>query len=362
MFASLWLLVAAACVTKSGHPGDPSVPLRNCGPPVTQVTVVHPTGWAAHWSHAKDLIAFNKKDPDGYFHIYLMDPSGANERRFGEGNPSFPALTAGSPNWHPSGKYIAFVAEKPTHPGSTADAAPGWGGYSDLWVATSDGAHVWQLTNVPADADHGTLIPIFSPDGTQILWTERTLSANIFNPVQAAGFWELKLADFVETADGPQIENVRTIQPGGADAFNESGGFALDSQSLLVTSDYLTQNFWSNQIYRYDPATGSTAALTQSGYNEHPRYAPDGRVMWMANTNVTNSGTEWWLMEADGSNPERLSYFNETGHVESQGQVWAGGVATENWAPDGSYFIGEVQTDLAQLTYRMLKVELTCTD
>jgi hypothetical protein len=61
---------------------------------------------------------------------------------------------------------MAFVAEKSTHPGNSAGATtPGWGSYSDLWVATADSAHAWQLTDVPPDRDHGTIIPEFSPGG-----------------------------------------------------------------------------------------------------------------------------------------------------------------------------------------------------
>ena len=86
----------------------------------------------------------------------------------------FPAAHAGSPVWSPSGKFIAFVAEKPDHPGNSMVATPGWGGYSDLWVASADGSHAWQLTDVPADKDHGTIIPEFSPDGRLLEWTERT--------------------------------------------------------------------------------------------------------------------------------------------------------------------------------------------
>ncbi len=265
--------------------------------------------------------------------------------------------------WSPAGQYFAFVAEKSDHPGNSVGATPGWGSYSDLWVATADGSHAWQLTNVPVDKDHGTIIPEFSPDGRQLEWTERTGAGQPLNPDRFAGFWVIKVADFIVGPDGtPSLANVRTVSPPG-NAFNESGGFSPDSSSLVFTSDFETHNFWSNQIYRLDLGTGTTTRLTRgSSYNEHPRYSPDGHVIWMTNADNPSRGTDWWTMDADGSNPQRLSDFNINGNAKSIGgkQVWATVVQTANWSPDGSYFYGDVETNLLTSDSVILRVSLTC--
>ena len=86
---------------------------------------------------------------------------------------------------------MAFVAEKSTHPGNSAGATPGWGSYSDLWVATADGARAWQLTDVPTDRDHGTIIPEFSPYGRLLAWTERMAAGQLLRPDRFAGFYAL---------------------------------------------------------------------------------------------------------------------------------------------------------------------------
>ena len=356
-----FLIVAALAILAScGNSSHRAAPLKNCGPPIRAIRVIHPTGWAAHWSHPNQLIAFNDLDPDGHYRIFLMDPSGGNQRRFSATAPNFPSKTAGSPNWHPSGKYLAFAGEKETHPGSVVDAAPGYGGYCDLWVTTADGLQAWQLTEVPNDADHGTIIPVFSPDGHKLLWTERT-AAPAFNLTQVVGYWVLKVADFVETPAGPHLENIQVVQPGSVDAFNESGGFNPDSQDLLLSSNYLTRNFLTTQIYRLDLGSGAIVPITQGDYNEHPRYTPDGRIVWMTSREVTNGAADWWLASADGTAPVRLSFFNEPGHPESQSSaVWPGPIATENWSDDGSFLIGEFETDLIHLTYQMIRVDLTC--
>jgi hypothetical protein len=111
------------------------------------------------------LIAYNAKGSDGDYHIYTVKPDGSNTAQLGVGLASFPQRTTGTPVWSPSGQFIAFVAEKSAHPGNSVGATPGWGSYSDLWVARADGSHAWQLTDVPTDKDHGTIIPEFSPDG-----------------------------------------------------------------------------------------------------------------------------------------------------------------------------------------------------
>jgi Tol biopolymer transport system component len=146
-------------------------------------------------------------------------------------------------------------------------------------------------------------------------------------------------------------------------AFNETGGFSADSSSLVFTSDFETHNFWSNQIYRYDLNSGATSRLTRgNSYNEHPRYTPDGQVLWMTNADNPSHGTDWWTMSSDGSNPQRLSDFNANDNAKAIGQkrVYAMTVQTANWSPDNSSFYGDVETDLSTSDSVIVRAELTC--
>src|SRR5208337_911300 len=250
-----------------------------------------------------------------------------------------------------------------THPGNSVGATPGWGSYSDLWVATADGSHAWQLTDVPVDKDHGTLLPEFSPDGRLLEWTERTAAGKALNPDRFAGFWVIKVADFDVAQDGtPSLSRIRTVSPAG-DAFNETGGFSADSTSLVFASDFETRNFWKSQIYRLDLASGATTRLTRGdSYNEHPRYTPDGQVLWMTNADNPSRGTDWWTMNTDGSNPQRLSDFNSNGDARGFGgkQVDATVVQTSDWSADHRYFYGDVETNLLNSDSVILRVSLTC--
>jgi Tol biopolymer transport system component len=364
----LVVIVGTSCARPpvAGRGPEPSpahsVGRPGCGPPISY-QLFEKDAFGADWSKANGLLAYNAKGSDGRYHIYTVKPDGANRAQFGVGVPSFPQRTTGSPVWSPSGKFIAFVAEKSDHPGDSAVATPGWGGYSDLWVASAEGSHAWQLTDVPADKDHGTIIPEFSPDGRLIEWTERTKAPKVLNPDRFAGFWAIKVANFTVGQDGtPSLSDIRTVSPAG-DAFNETGGFSADSSSLVFTSDFENHNFWHNQIYRLDLGSGAITRLTQGdSYNEHPRYTPDGQVLWMSNADNPSHGTDWWTMNPDGSNRQRLSDFNADGNAKALGHnpVYATVVQNANWGPDNSYFYGDVETNLLNSDSVIARVALTC--
>ncbi|MGO8852515.1 hypothetical protein [Mycobacterium sp.] len=350
----------------AGHGSQPTPgkPLGHseCSPPITY-QVFQKDAFGVDWSKVSDLIAFNARGGDGLFHIYTVRPDGTDRRQVGVGSASFPQRTTGSPVWSPSGRFIAFVAEKSSHPGNSVGATPGWGSYSDLWVATADGSRAWQLTDVPADKDHGTIIPEFSPDGRLLEWTERTAAGKVLNPDRFAGFWVVKIAKFNVGPDGtPLLSDARTVSPAG-DAFNETGGFSADSASFVLTSDFETRNFWKSQIYRLDLESGATTRLTKGdSYNEHPRYTPDGRVLWMTNAANPRRGTDWWIMNPDGSDPQRLSDFDSDGGARGFGgeEVWATVVQTSDWSPDQRYFYGDVETNLLSSDSVILRVALSC--
>ncbi len=366
--AVVLIVLGSSCArpAPAGHGTQPTPgkPLGHsgCGPPITY-QVFQKDAFGVDWSKPNDLIAFNAKGSDGLFHIYTVRPDGTDRRQLGAGSASFPQRTTGSPVWSPSGRLVAFVAEKSSHPGNSVGDTPGWGSYSDLWVATADGSRAWQLTDVPADKDHGTIIPGFSPDGRLLEWTERTAAGKALDPDRFAGFWVVKVANFDVDLDGtPSLSDIRTVSPAGG-AFNESGGFSADSASLVFTSDFETRNFWKCQIYRLDLNSGATNRLTTGdSYNEHPRYTPDGQVLWMTNADNPSRGTDWWTMDPDGSNPQRLSDFNSGDDARGFGseQVWATVVQTADWSPDQRYFYGDVETNLLNSDSVILRVALSC--
>jgi Tol biopolymer transport system component len=266
----------------------------------------------------------------------------------------------GAPFWHPSGRYIVFVAEKKEHPGGSMPALPGFGGWCDIWLITPDGLHAWKLVDEPVDPARAILLPCFSPDGKRLAWCERITRPKLLDNLRGAGTYIIHTADFVETPT-PHVANIRDYRPAG-EAFYETSCFTPDSQSLLMTSNCDTKNFWQNQIYRFDLATQQLHRLTHdTSYNEHPQMTPDGRsIIWMSDTDTDGlhlaHGTDWWLMDPDGSHPRRISTMNVRTSPQCDGKAkWA---CTVTWSPDGRWFYGDVQTNLITQAGKVVRVDL----
>ena len=171
---------------------------------------------------------------------------------------------------------------------------------------------------------------------------------NLLNPLKVAGFFVIHVADFLD-GPTPRLANIKDFKPGG-DAFYEASCFTPDSKSLLFTSDFDTKNFWKNQIYRLDLETGAARRLTHDqGYNEHPSLTPDGKsILWMSDVQCDTlgllHGTDWWLMDADGANPRRVSTMNVRNSPQCDGKPkWA---CVAAWSPDGRWFLGDVEMNL----------------
>jgi len=62
---------------------------------------------------------------------------------------------------------------------------------------------------------------------------------------------------------------------------------------------------------------------------------PDGQVLWMSSADNPSRGTDWWTMNPDGSNPQRLSDFNSNGGARGFGgkQIYATVVQTPIGVP-----------------------------
>jgi|SRR5271157_122181 len=315
-------------------------------------------GAQVNWSpKGKARIAYAARGQDGYFDVHLADPDGSNDVCLTEGVPGLPQRHLGSPAWHPSMRYLVMVVEKPKHSGGSIEAIPGFGAYSDIWCITTDGRQVFQLTDLPNDPDHGVICPRFSPDGKHLVWSGRVERPKFLNPKKTFGFWAIKIADFVEGPNGPKLVHIRSLEPGGR-AFYETYGFSRDGKRIIFCSSMKQRSVWDQQIYTIDAASsGDLRQLTQGDYNEHAFYTPDGKsIIWTTNRQSKRGGTDWWMMNADGSRQRRLSYFNEPNHAHDMGQaVWAG---LGSFSPDGKRFVGDIQTNLIAQEATIRIVEL----
>lgn len=316
-------------------------------------------GELAEWSTDGQWVVYDCKHKDGYYNIHVCRADGTEDRCLTTINNGVPHKHAGSPTWHPSKKYIAFAAEKKTHEGGSIEAIPGFGGRSDLWVMLADGSKSWPLTDTPDTNNSGVIIPKFSHDGRRIVWADRVARAKLLSSKQTCGYWDLKIADFIELHGVPKLVNIHSIRPGGIEAMNECYGFTPDDKSVIFQSSHNQRSFWTSQIFTCDADTGRniTQLTNNSTFNEHASFSRDGRhIVWMTSQGNPNHGTDWWIMRADGSHKRRLTNFNRPGYPESCSHpVYS---VLTNWAPNGVQLLGGVQYSLIKQEGRIMLMTL----
>ena len=223
---------------------------------------------------------------------------------------------------------------------------------------SSDGQQFAKLTDTPNTGDSGVLHPHLSHDGKRLSWSEMSEKPALNDRGKEFGYWKLKVADFSIGADGPVLSNVREYEPGGP-AFYENHGFSPDGSKLIFSSNFGKEAsvLQSNDIYLMDLTTLSVTPLTHDNYNEHAHYSPDGsEIVWMSNAENAGRGTDYWLMNADGSEKERLTYFNQAGCPEYLGESVT--TADNSWSPDGRRIAAYIQTDLLRQTGKIVIIEL----
>ena len=296
---------------------------------VTRISTIKEGGARLDWVDNK--VAFDMLGPGGVFAIYVMKPDGSDTRCLTCDNPALPKQrNIGQPAWHPSGRYLVFQAEKAQHEKVRMGhrVTPGAGRLNDLWILDLDTNRATMVREVGNAPGQGTLHPHFSADGGRLSWSELRGKGN---------GWALMVAEFRTSGGNPRLENVHAYVP-GKQGFYENHGFSPDGARLIFTGDFESM-LHIPDVYTMDLKTERLTRLTDRGYNEHAIYSPDGRyIAWITTVDNRNQGTDYWIMNSDGSNKRRLTYFNQKGHPEYAGKKVI--VADLSWRPDGTAFEG----------------------
>ncbi len=274
-----------------------------------------------------------------YFALYVMQANGTEVRCLSCGHPDLPHKNIGQPAWHPSGRYLAFQAEKAEHAKIRFEhvLTPGAGVLNDLWLLDLETNRAMLLREVENRPGQGILHPHFSADGQRLSWSEMRQKGGLKKGSEF-GFWELMVADFRVDGGNPRLDNIRSYEPGGT-AFYENHGFSPDGSRLIFSSNFEARKRIESHIYTLDLQTEKLNRLTTENYNEHALYAPDGKhIVWMTTTDNRRGGTDYWIMDSDGSNKRRLTWFNQKGHPEYTGERVI--AADSSWRSDGKAFAG----------------------
>jgi Tol biopolymer transport system component len=319
---------------------------------VKSITTIIEYGKSLDWSHSRNLILSATKRIDGYYDVFVMKPDGTDKKYLTHNKSACPQKHNGNPVWHPSKDYIVFTAEKEGTPDEDDKwAIPGEGFNCDLWAMTTDEENFYPLTAYPlAKPVIGVIHPQFSHDGKKLFWAERINFGNSFG-----GGWILKTADFNIYSDGPYLENIETFLPGEWNCFYESHDFSKDDKKILFSGNLkYNQTPVGLDIYEMNLETNKLIRLTESDndWDEHAHYSPDAKkIAWMSSTgfdiewgDIKGDGwkkyliTELWLMNSDGSDKQRITYFNEPGYPEYMGGRRVV-VSDSSWSQDGKKIV-----------------------
>jgi uncharacterized protein (TIGR03437 family) len=279
-------------------------------------------GGRVSWS-INNVIAYDTQGSDGYFNLYTVLPDGsANTCLTCSGSPgasALPGLNVGNPIWSRDGKFIVFQVQMINLGDALANFPdfPGSGWQNDLWATDTNG-HFWRLTSQASNNSNqgGVICPTFSWDGTKLSWGQRT-STSPAPPTSAFGTWELGVAAWSETGGVPSIGAPSYYSPGTNNFYYEPHGFSLDNQTVFFMGN-LTPGMetYAMNIYSFNLASGALTNLTNTltDWYEYPVSLPTvNKVVYMYfdRTAYTNCHSDLWLMNYDGTDKERLTFFND---------------------------------------------------
>ncbi|HTF04328.1 MAG TPA: T9SS type A sorting domain-containing protein [Bacteroidia bacterium] len=251
----------------------------------------------------------------------------------------------GNAEYHPGGNYILFTSENENGAHQPWNL-PGAGTDNDIFIMDVSGTQFWRMTNIPAG--HGILHPAFSADGTKLFWAEMYYSTIFPAQGEEYGLWEMKMADFDVSTGTPQISNIVTFTPRDS-VWYEPHSFSPDGQAISFTSHQEDSSAIYGDITVMnvsDIGTSNFTLLTNTPFihDEHSHWSPDGnKISWMSGTFVGGLGsysTELYLMDANGANQQRLTFFTDPTRAEYIQDTVV--VADHYWSPDGRRIFGFV--------------------
>ncbi len=336
-FRLICILLAAAAA-----PAPAADPETN---PVVRIERWIEGGARVDWSRQGEWLAYDKAGEDGRYDVYVTSTDLLAERCLTCEMYELRKDNVLNPAWHPSGERL--VVQVQSHPKRLKFVAdplqlltPDRGVHSEFYDVDRRGKHFTLLTRFAASGA-AVLDPHFAFDGERLLWSERFRARE-----GRYGTWRLRSAEFQVKRSGiPRLGKVRT-HPAPADALIVPQGYTPDDRGALVAANLEPgQSPDTLDLYRLRFDGGEPERLThsRSGADEYARLSPTGRhVAFTSNAGIRGAEPdqavpaadrrELWLMDADGSNKRRLTFFNDPASDHSLGHAYVGDLA---WSPRG---------------------------
>lgn len=301
------------------------------------------------WSEKNNLIVFDQM-VNGIYEIFTMKPDGGEVNCLTCNKEEATKGHKGQAYWHPSAEYLTFAAENEFGKQLRSNT-PGIGRDNEVWIMTADGNKYWRMTNHPEK--WGVIRPSFSHDGTKLYWNEEYSCErgenkcsfwnhwNLFlRKGEEVGAWRTKIADFSFETGQPEISNIKTINHEPLRLI-EGFGFSTDDQKLAYSyadTPKTDGRMFTGDIYISDLNGSNLTQLVNTPWlhDENAEFSPDGKkIVWMTGPYLNFLQfykSELYLMDSDGKNKVRLTYFNEP-----KGEWHL--VGESSWSPDGTQLI-----------------------
>jgi Tol biopolymer transport system component len=326
------------------------------------ITLWKDSAMGAIYNVVTKSVAYNKPDKKGNYCIYISDSLGNNEKKLTCSEWSN-ERQQWAEEWHPSGEYLFCYVEKEEyvkekgHRRKPVDATPGYGAYTDLWLVKRDGTKAWKLVDTKNNYNCGIIHSAISADGSLFAWSERIKAPKFTDMNLAAGAYVIKLAEFIfDTV--PRFENIKTFQPGSVLAANEVDGISQDNNTISFYSTFESKNLFATPIYTLNIKTGEIKKLTTESFSQAPTFTPDGKkLVYMTGRDCKIfsfeiQGADWWIMNTDGTNNNRLTYMNVKNHPHSVNHYRLAGCVS--FINDNTFYGGIMVKPLGLVGYTVI--------
>jgi WD40 repeat protein len=268
-------------------------------------------GWPA-WSPDGTRLLFSRIEcgfmtglGDASTRLYLTDASGSETQMVDTGCVR-PCLSDSNGVFSSDGRRILFlrlnsIDEPSATPAIAGKPAPS----TEIWVlAEMDLAtgRVTELAELSRSSPPSN--PHWSPDRTQVVFDREIPSES---PTDGAGSPEVMVAD----ADGQKLHRVSPYDWSSFSAGWSPDGTRILFQGIQYTSVGDEIRAFSD-LYTVRPDGTGLRRLTTDQISSNAAWSVDGRIWFIRTPRVngnlqTDGPPQYWVMDADGSNPEQLS-------------------------------------------------------
>lgn len=251
--------------------------------------------------------------PTGSSNIWTINADGTNPTPLTRNTNTL--LNSFNPVFSPDGSKIAFAST------TDLDGSAEWNGTRtpiNIWVMNADGTGLTALTRNTTLAALDSQRPIFSPDGTKIIFSSATALDGSWNGTSAGteNIWVMNTDGSSRTA---LTRNQSVVAPSTNAEFSPDGTkIVFQSRTALSgawsASPSAVDNIWVMTINGIERTALTKQASAPSAF---PVFTPDGAsiVFWSRgpfdedfDTGTALTTDNLWVMSADGSGKVALTF------------------------------------------------------